>query len=223
MQITGADPILPREIAFNGPFYGGRPWRTGSSRTTWCSAFTRCSTGCCSRWRSSSSASSFRHGTCTTRPRRSNGTSQREILRATQANKVRLDRSCPVPLRHFLSSACGRDQAFGGQSRRADPSGPQFQLRGRGRRLVASRVDGPTRTGGSAPARSNDGKCLIGANFRRSPCDPAMTARLGRPFIRRKLPAIFRNECYAPRRPPLRSGCFPPERSTDFARLGNQD
>jgi hypothetical protein len=31
--------------------------------------------------------------------------------------------------------------------RRDDPSGPQFQLRDRGRRLVSNSVDGPTRTG----------------------------------------------------------------------------
>jgi hypothetical protein len=30
------------------------------------------------------------------------------------------------PARHFLSSACGRDQALADLSRRADPSGPQF-------------------------------------------------------------------------------------------------
>ena len=40
--------------------------------------------------------------------------------------------------RHFLSSACSHNRAFPRASRRADPHGPQFQLRGRGRRLVSN-------------------------------------------------------------------------------------
>ena len=52
--------------------------------------------------------------------------------------------SCPQDLiklelhRHFLSSACSHNRAFPKGSRRADPHGPQFQLRGRGRRLVSN-------------------------------------------------------------------------------------
>jgi hypothetical protein len=49
----------------------------------------------------------------------------------------------PSPFRRLLSSGCGDDQALAGWSRRDDPSGPQFQLRGRGRRLVSNGVDGP--------------------------------------------------------------------------------
>lgn len=66
-------------------------------------------------------------------------------IKLNSPNRASRERSRTVRSRHFLSSACGRDQALADRPRRADPSGPQFQLRGRGRRLVVNGVDGPTR------------------------------------------------------------------------------
>lgn len=66
-------------------------------------------------------------------------------MKLNSPNRASRERNRTVRSRHFLSSACGRDQALADRPRRADPSGPQFQLRGRGRRLVVNGVDGPTR------------------------------------------------------------------------------
>lgn len=53
-------------------------------------------------------------------------------------------RICPAHRRRSLSSDCSDDRVLAGRSCRDDPSGSQFQLRGRGRRLVSNGVDGPT-------------------------------------------------------------------------------
>jgi hypothetical protein len=113
------------------------------------------------------------------------------------------------PDRHFLSSACSRDQALADRSRRADPSGPQFQLRGRGRRRVSNSVDGPTRAGSHRRRQSHSMDQL--RLFSGSPPSPCPSPFHGRPRIAPGLfgpkvqSATFRNKCYCRRRPRSRS------------------